>query len=84
MKGKFTDIVGKPLKSMSSGIGWSFFDNIIDHRFDPNVNISSQIFLDFFFLLGHDLSLNIFLLLSDSTFNFPFYSFIENKYFYTQ
>lgn len=54
MKGKVTDIVGKPLESMRSGIIWSFFDDIVDHRFNPNVNICSQIILDFFFLLRHD------------------------------
>ena len=67
MSKKNTDIVGEPLESMSSRICWSFFDNIINHRFDPKVDVGSQILLDLLFLFWHGLSLNIFLLLSDST-----------------
>ena len=52
---KNTDEIGEPLKSICGRVSRPLLDNIIDHGFDPGVDVGSEIALDFLFLFGHGL-----------------------------
>ena len=64
-----TDEIGEPLEGVSNRISRSLFDNIVDHRFNPGVDVGSEVVLDFFFLFRHGLNLIFYAICSKTIFS---------------